>query len=241
MNSLTNPKFKYTNKTIIYMINVVLVEPKNSGNIGAIARVMKNFELKNLVLVNPKVSHLSQTARNRAKHAQDILKKAKIVKKIPKFDCLIATTAKLGTDYNIKRSPLTPEQVRDKIKINKKVGLLIGPEGNGLTNKQVMDSDFVVSIPSSKKYPTLNISHACAILFYELFKGEKNSTDHINFASAKDKEILLSFIAKRLNKMEFATKEKKQTQKIVWKRVIGKCFLTKREAFALIGFFKKIK
>jgi len=226
------------------MIHVVLVEPKNSGNVGAIARVMKNFELKNLVLVNPKVNYLSQTARNRAKHAQEILKKAKVVKKIPKYDYVITTTAKLGTDYNIPRSALRPEQVMEKIKgaDNKKIGLVIGPEGNGLSNKQILDSDFVVSIPSSRKYPTLNISHACAILFYELFKNSKeDSLDHINFASAKEKEILLGIVNKRLNKMEFATKEKKQTQKIVWKRVIGKCFLTKREAFALIGFFKKIK
>ncbi|MCK4522295.1 MAG: hypothetical protein KAU20_07005, partial [Nanoarchaeota archaeon] len=187
---------------------------------------------------------LSQTARNRAKHAQEILKKAKVVKNIPKFDCVVATTAKLGTDYNIPRSALTPEQLAEKIKgaDNKKIGLVIGPEGNGLSNKQILDSDFVVSIPGSRKYPTLNISHACAILFYELFKNSKeDSLSHINFASAKDKEILLGIVNKRLNKMEFATKEKKQTQKIVWKRVIGKCFLTKREAFALIGFFKKVK
>ena len=36
-------------------------------------------------------------------------------------------------------------------------------------------------------------------------------------------------------------KEKKETQKIIWKRLLGKSFLTKREAFALIGFFKKIR
>jgi tRNA C32,U32 (ribose-2'-O)-methylase TrmJ len=40
--------------------------------------------------------------------------------------------------------------------------------------------------------------------------------------------------------MEFATKEKKETQRIVWKRLVGKGTLTKREAFALIGFFKKL-
>ena len=48
-------------------------------------------------------------------------------------------------------------------------------------------------------------------------------------------------IFKRLDAMEFATPEKKQTQKIVWKKMIGKSMLTKREAFALFGFFRKLK
>ena len=44
-----------------------------------------------------------------------------------------------------------------------------------------------------------------------------------------------------LSKMDFTTPEKKETQRIVWKRMIGKSFLTKREAFALMGFLRKIK
>ena len=68
------------------MINVILVGSETSGNIGAIARAMANFDLKNLILVNPKVNHLSQESRNRAKHAQGILHNAKVVKRIPKMD-----------------------------------------------------------------------------------------------------------------------------------------------------------
>jgi len=219
------------------MISVILIQPENPGNIGAIARVMKNFDLNNLILVNPKCSHLSQETRNRAKHAQEVLKKAKVVKKIPKMDCMIATTAITGTYLN-PRSPLTPQQLSKILPKNKEIGLLIGPESSGLSNEQILKADFVVTIPASKTYPTLNISHACAILFYELF--EKGETIR-ELASVKEKEVLIGYINKILNKMEFSTKEKKQTQKITWKRLLGKSFLTKREAFALIGFFKKLK
>ena len=61
------------------MISIILVEPKNSGNVGAIARAMANFGFDSLVLVNPRCNHLSQTARNRAKWAQKVLQKAKVV------------------------------------------------------------------------------------------------------------------------------------------------------------------
>ena len=219
------------------MLHIILLRPENSGNIGAIARCMANFDLKSLVLVNPKCNHLNSEARNRAKHAQNVLKKAKIIKKIPKMDHLIATTAISGTNFN-PRSPLTPKQLSEVIPKQGKIGLLIGPESSGLNNKEIMDSDFVVTIPASKKYSTLNISHACCILFYELFKKEESINE---LASCKDKDVLLKNINKVLDKIKFSTKDKLKTQKIVWKRIINKSFLTKREAFALIGFFKKLK
>lgn len=219
------------------MLSVILIRPENPGNIGAIARVMSNFDLSKLIIVNPKCNHLGKEARNRAKHAQNVLEKAKVLKKIPKMDYLIATSAKLGSPYN-PRSPLTPNQVAAKIPKNKKVGLLIGPEGKGLLNNEIMKADFLVTIPASKKYGTLNISHACAILFYEFFgKGQILQEP----ASLTDREQLLKVIYKRLDKIKFSTKEKKATQKIVWKRLLSKAFLTKREAFVLFGFFKKVK
>jgi TrmH family RNA methyltransferase len=219
------------------MISVVLVEPKNSGNIGAVARVMANFGFEKLVLVNPKCNHLSQTARNRAKWAQIVLKKAKVVKKIPKLGTLVATTAKIGTDYNIPRSPITPKQLSSLCKGS--VGIVFGREGTGLTNEEILECDFVATIPASKKYPVLNLSHSVAVVLYELSK--ESHISHIIPASKKEKEQIMKMLNKALDKMQFATKEKKQTQIKVWKRMIGKSFLTKREAFALMGFLKKIK
>ena len=230
------------------MISVILIEPETPGNIGAIARVMKNFEFNELVLINPKCKHLSKEALDRSTHAKSILKKAKVKKinYLKQFDYLIATTAKLGTDYNIPRSPITPEQLGDKLsKLNSKlkIGLLIGREGTGLNNKEISKCDFIVTIPSSSKYPTLNVSHAASVILYEIFKKQdkKKSNEHIIPATKKEKQVMMSYFNKILNKIEFSTKEKKQTQKIVWKRLFGKAFLTKREAFAVIGFLRKLR
>ena len=219
------------------MITVILVEPKNSGNVGAIARTMANFGCSNLVLVNPRCNHLSQTARNRAKWAQDVLKKAKIKKSIPKMQTLVATTARIGTDYNIPRSPISPKELSEIAKGN--IGLIFGRESSGLTNEEIKLADFVVTIPASKKYPVMNLSHSVAILLYELSK--EDHTSHIQSASKAEKQQILKMLNKTLNKMDFKTPSKKQTQKIVWKKLLGKSFLTKREAFALMGFFKKLK
>jgi len=228
-------------------MDVILIEPETGGNIGAIARTMANFNFKNLVLINPKVKHTTIESRNRAKHAQDILKNAKVRKTLNQYDYLIATTAILGSDYNIPRNPISPEQLAKKISKlnlkNKKIGLMIGRESSGLSNKEIKKADFIVSIPSSQKYPTMNISHAVSIILYELFKvsNEKKTGENITPAGKKEKQELQKLINRQLNKMDFPTKEKKQTQKLIWKRMLGKSFLTKREIFALFGFFRRLK
>jgi len=226
-------------------MEVILLESRKQENIGSVARAMKNFDFDSLVLINPKCK-IGKTAFKVSKHAKNILKKTKIKQfsYLKKFDYLVGTTAILGTDYNIPRNAISIEQFSNKIlKINKlKIGLLIGREGSGLNNKEIDMCDILVTIPASIKYPTMNISHALTIILYEIFKIKKeNSSSHINFATKKEKEIILKFINQILNKMDFATKEKKQTQKIVWKRVIGKSMLTKREAFSVMGFLRKLK
>jgi len=224
------------------MLYIILIEPENPGNIGAIARIIANFGYMRLILINPKTK-ITEETRRRAKHAQKILDNAVITDQgfLKKMDLLIATTAKTGTDYNIPRSPIKPDDLAKKIPRTGKIGLVIGREGIGLTNEELKICNIVVTIPSNKKYPTLNISHAVAIILYELAKNKKNSSlSHIERATGKDIEILEKYLNSVIDKMKFTTEDKRQTQRIVWKRTIGKAMLTKREVFALIGFFKKL-
>lgn len=229
------------------MISIVLIEPSTAGNVGFTARAMKNFGLKDLVLINPKCE-LKKEAIWYAKHAKDIIKKTKTkpFSYLKKFDYLIGTTASIGySDFNIPRSPLTPKQLAKEIpKLkNRKIALIFGREGIGLKNNEIKMCDIIVAIPTSTKYKTMNISHAASIIFYELFQtqAKRKITDHITPASKKDKEVTYNLIKKLCDQAEFSTPDKKNTQLNVWKRILGKSFLTKRETFAMIGFFKKFK
>ena len=229
------------------MIELILVEPRKQENLGAIARVMKNFSFNKLVLINPKCK-IGISARKVARHANDVLSKAKIkdFKYLKKLDYLIGTTSRLGTDYNIPRNVIDAEKIAEKISSvdykKLKIGILIGREASGLTNDEINQCDALITIPSSKEYSALNISHSVSILLYELFKkiGEEKSNSHILFATEKDKEVMMQYINKILDNLEFSTPEKKDTQKKVWKRVFGKAMLTKREAFAVMGFLRKL-
>jgi tRNA/rRNA methyltransferase len=259
------------------MIYIIFLEPQISGNVGAICRSMKNFDLDKLIIINPRCNPKDQDAKNRAKHANNILKSAQIYDSIldmrenMNIDYLVGTTGALGRDYNIPRVPITPEQFAKKviklncnsklnnsnkniknnnnnnksIKNNKdqiNIALIIGRENAGLTNEEILECDFTVTIPASIEYPILNASHAASIIFYELFKNSKSKSQssHIKLADDKDKQILLEEVDKKLRETKFATESKRETQRKLWKRLVGKSFLSKREAQALIGFLKKL-
>ena len=224
-------------------MDIVLVEPEIAGNVGAIARAMKNFDFYNLVVINPKCDIKSSDAVCRAKNAQDVLSNAKVVASMHKldYDYRIATTGKLGGDYNIPRTPLTPEELSKKIsKLNSKIGLFFGRESHGLTNEEITAMDFIVNIPSSKDYGVLNLSHAVSIILYELFKHKTDIKNRFKPLEEQDKRLLTSLINEKLDSMEFETESKRRTQKLLWKNIVGKSMLTRREGFALMGFFRRI-
>ena len=222
-------------------MDIIAQEFKTSGNIGALARAMKNFDFQNLVLLNPKCNPVDKEALDRATHAKDILQNAKVVTEL-KYDTLIGTTAIIGTDYNLRRNPITPEML-GKMHLKGRVGLIIGREGDGMRNEELEACDIIVTIPTSKKYPTMNASHAATVIMYELFKHAKNEKagDNIKFASKEDKERVLQLINEKMESLVFSTQHKKQTQRLTWKKLIGKSNLTKRELMAIYGFMKKIK
>lgn len=226
-------------------LTVAVIEPETSGNIGSIARVMSNFEADKLLLINPKCS-INSDSRKFAKNAQVVLEKARIadVKALKSFDYLIATTSKLGTDYNIPKTPLTPEQLADKLSMikGKKVALVLGRESHGLYNDEVSMCDFIVTIPTSKNYDSMNISHALAIILYEVRKKEFSGEMLKRYTpiSRSEKDQIMKMLEIAMSKMSFRNDLKMQTQRSVWKRMISKSFMTRREAYAIMGFLKKV-
>jgi len=229
------------------MIYVILLEPEHPGNVGAIARVMKNFEFSKMVLVHPHCDHLSPEARNRAKHANDVLENAEVNEffVVDDYDYLVATTARLGTDYNIPRSPLLPDELAAKIKdidYSKKIGIVIGREGHGMFNEEIEKCDFVVTIPSTREYSTLNVSHAVAIILYEIYKaiGQNKVMAHINPIGKSEKDQITKMFNEVFDLINWNTPEKKETQQTLWKKIIGKAMLTRREAYGVMGLLRKV-
>ena len=192
---------------------------------------MKNFGFKNLVLVNP-LCKINDEAINRAKHAKEILMRAKVVKKMPRMDFLVATSAK--TAQNVNRIPIDIKEMKKKI--SGKVGIVFGRESSGLTNIEMEQCDIFVSIPTSKKYPTMNLSHAVAVLLYEL-SGFKHSK---TFAEKKEREAVMMLAEEILKRVSFSKPDKKNRIRTTLSRVFSRSEMRKKECLTIAGFFRKI-
>ena len=134
-----------------------------------------------------------------AKNGKYIVEDAKIYPTLDDFyqsqriDFKVASTGMAGGSYNLSRIPLRPEELGESMNVSNKIAILFGREGNGLTNKEIEDCDICVSIPTDPTYPIMNISHAAAIIFYELFKNKHDyGVQGLEESSELEKEYLIS-------------------------------------------------
>ena len=226
-------------------IYIIFVECETPGNIGFLARTMANFGLKNLVLINPPT--LTPEAYYQATHGKYIVENALIYPSLDEFyrskriDFKIASTGVAGGSYNLSRIPLRPEQLSKSININNKIAILFGREGDGLSNKEIEDCDICVSIPTDPTYPILNISHAAAIIFYELFKNKHEfAVEGLEESTSLEKEYLIKDMEGMINSLDIPDHKKKNGLK-VFKNIINRAFITGREAHTFKGILRRLK
>ncbi len=152
-------------------LRIVLVEPAGPINVGAIARVMKNFGLDNLVLVNPQCDPLSAEALMMAVHAKEILESAVVVATLPEalHGCVraIATTGRVRSWEIPLENPRTalPWLLEEP---EKPAALIFGREDRGLSNEELNYAQRFIFIPTNENYLSLNLATAVAICCYEL-------------------------------------------------------------------------
>lgn len=163
------------------LFKVVLVEPETPGNVGFICRAAKNFGLKaeDLWLVGPEIDYLNGEARSRAMHAVDYLGKLRVFgsmsEALKEVDYSVATTCAKSKERSLVKKSLPLKEFAEKHSGSEKAyGLFFGREGNGLNNDEISACDFVVNIPSSREYPSMNLSHAVTVFLYELYQHKIN-------------------------------------------------------------------
>lgn len=220
---------------------VILVQPKFQGNIGLIARLMKNFGVTELRLVDaPK---LGSQAWKRAMHAQDVLENAERFKTLDEalrdVDYIVGTSG-ISSRHDKKhlRNFVRPKDFASRIRrISGRVGLLFGRENYGLSVEELTKCDILVHIPTSPEYPILNISHAVGILLYELFQPQ--SRVHVpKKASGFEKEVVNRKFAELLQAVDYPAHKRANTE-IMFRRILGRAVLSEWEFFTLMGVLSK--
>ena len=151
----------------------ILVKPQLGENIGACARSLKNFGFSKLDLVSPKGVWPNNKAKATSVGAYNILNKAKIFNNsydaIGSYDIIFSLIAR-KRDINKKHISINQFLKIIKKRKNTKFGLMFGPEASGLSNNDLSLSNYVLQIPTSKKFKSLNLSHSVTVICYEIFK-----------------------------------------------------------------------
>ncbi|MBT4835734.1 MAG: RNA methyltransferase [Methylococcales bacterium] len=156
-------------------INIVLVEPSHPGNIGAVARAMKNMELSQLSLVKPKLfPHADATAR--ASGADDILSKADIYQDLP--SAIASAHVVFGASARSRRIqwPLLDvrecaEKIIEQVQLGQ-VAIVFGREHSGLTNDELSLCQYLLRIPCNPDFSSLNLAAAVQVVSYEILMSQ---------------------------------------------------------------------
>ena len=157
-------------------MRVVLVEPQHPGNIGAVARAMANFGLKDLAMV--KGCGLADESYARSKSGRPILENSKrfetIEEAIAECDIAIGTSGiRPEGDKRWFRAPQDVKKINEIITKRENPALLFGRENHGLYREELALCEATITIPTNSEYPILNLSHAVAIVLYEIKRSEK--------------------------------------------------------------------
>lgn len=152
-------------------IRIVLVEPQHPGNIGAVARAMKNMGLGRLVMVAPE-QYPDPQAIWRAMSAKDVLEAAAVVDTLDEAiaDCgfVVAATSR---DQRIPWPVLDARRSAAEIaaaSTRTDVAIVFGREDNGLNNEELMRCNLHLAISTSEAYNSLNLAMAVQVVSYEL-------------------------------------------------------------------------
>jgi tRNA/rRNA methyltransferase len=229
---------------------VVLVRPRIAANIGAVARVMRNFGLSELVLVDPEAALDDPRGRLLATHAEDILDRARIVPDLGAAgaDCLLlaGTSARTGGLFR-RQSTGTPEEILPRLLPALPmgpVGLVFGPEPSGLSNDEVARCHYLIHIPADERHPALNLAQAVAICLYELRRVWLAAIEPPAAelpASFAAQEQMFARLREALEEIHFLYGAKADALMHALRHLIGRARPTEMEVKLLLGLARQMR
>ncbi len=230
------------------MISVAVVGAETPGNVGTIARSMKNFGLSELLLVDPPELDPDGEAYGFAGQArEDILPEAREVS----FDHLVenyhtvACTATTNEDdsSHVRYPAKTPRELADSLAdVETDTCVVFGRERVGLTNDELERLDEICSIPASADYPVLNLGQAATIVLYELRELTVERDQHPDDIHVRADEAAVEGLheefADFLDSIDHP-EEKRHRVRRLFRRLVGRAHPTGREAKTLRGVFRR--
>lgn len=233
---------------VLDRVAIVLVEPREAGNIGAVARAMANTGLSRLVLVRP-AAHLVPDAFKMALAARPILERARVhdsvAEALEDFGFVAGTTRRGRTG---RRARITPRALAAEIPAQaalNEVAILFGREECGLTNDELKYCHRLVAIPSSDAFPSLNLAQAVMVTAHELFVAAGDGAAGappaaLQRASSAVLEGLYGHMEGVLLEIGYLQPDNPGRMMATFRALLGRAGLDAREVKALRGVFRQV-
>ena len=226
----------------------ILVRPQLGENIGSAARALKNFNFSKLRIVNPRSGWPNQKAMITSVGAKNILQLSKIYNSLDKsvgdLDKIFATTSRIR---KVNKKIISIFDLNKKIKSKQKIGIIFGPEASGLSNDELNCADYLVKIPTNKKFRSLNLSHSLIIFCFQLFASfsKKKFVYKSNYKSSKANKSevnkFLKFLIQSLDKRGFLQPgHKRQSMIRNIENIFYRTNLSDQEIRILLGIFSTL-
>ncbi|MEQ1865215.1 MAG: RNA methyltransferase [Micropepsaceae bacterium] len=195
---------------------IILASPQLGENIGAAARVMLNFGLTDLRLVNPRDGWPNKKAEAMAAGADAVLGATRVFatmeEAVADLGLVFATT---GRDRLMSKRVATPDEAVGELAAElahkRACGIMFGAERMGLTNEEVVLADAILTVPSNPDFSSLNLAQSVAVVAYEWWKGTHDKPAFkvpakFRRAQLANKEDLIGFfehLERELDRTEF--------------------------------------
>jgi tRNA/rRNA methyltransferase len=230
---------------------IVLVRPQVAANLGASARIMRNFGCSQLVLVSPQADPADREARKLSTHGEAILDNVRVVGTLDEAlaDCLLVagTSARTGGPFR-RQSVAGPDDIAARLVAalaSGPVALVFGPEPTGLTNEEVARCHFLIHIPAEESYAALNLAQAVAICLYEVRKAwlqqARPAADHPPPAPFADQERMFDQLRTALTEIHYLYGANADSLMHGLRHLIGRAEPSAMEVDLLFGLARQIR
>ncbi|MBX9696997.1 MAG: hypothetical protein K2X98_04380 [Alphaproteobacteria bacterium] len=230
---------------------IILHSTQLAENLGAVARIMGNFALRELRLITPHIMPIHPKAMATAAGAETILEQARIYDSLA--DATTDITHLFGTCADERqgiRHYMGPEKAfSDMMRFDAiaKIGVLFGCERTGLSQEDMSYCRATIQIPVNPSFSSMNLSHAVGIIAYERFKADSQPVPHImhmgstKSASCDQKQALFNHLIHLLDEVAYwRVDAKKPLMQQNLANFFFRMDLTEQEIQTLFGVFNSL-
>jgi tRNA/rRNA methyltransferase len=224
-------------------IRIVLLRPRESQNVGAVARAMKNMGLAQLVLVDAGALDEARAA-TLAVHAGDILAARRDVATLD--DALTGCGLVVGTSGRptaARDGGTAPRALAPTIRAaaeSNDVALVFGPEDHGLALEELKLCHHVLTIPTSDAYGSLNLAQAVLVCAYELWTAGVPADEARVLAPHERLELLYAKLEAGLTAVSFLHGDEAPAMMRRLRRMLGRAALDDDEVQILLGVARQM-